>query len=458
MKVLNNDYSNKFIKTTKKSSGHKKGNISIQNIQNNSNISSSLPKLNKTLYKYVNEKLDSMKKLNNNNKNTLIVNQHNKSNSKKKHIFIYKKASLSPNLRGVKKSKEKNLKQKNIKEKIYNKKSISKNKILNQSVVDNNFNKNKSFTIITKRKENSKHSSIIKNSISTSAGLSISSNKIYESNRYIYSNNNSHSHDKKNNTNTTYNINNRNDQRFFIEERDYCNHKINNFNYETGSDDILNENMIFLKCDNYSTLTFGNSFSYSNSKRKNNEENINININNKNINITSFIDENNINDNNNNKNIYYYKLKEENESLKKELQVSTDQINILKKEIKKLKKNSRYYMKKTPKNNEPNLWDKKYLHKDLIKNKKIYNNNKINNISFYGLNGKIKIKKGILDKINNSVNINNVNKDKKKIKGIKINLNLKKITKKNEEEYYSCCILDKPCEQIKENISNLKIV
>ena len=50
---------------------------------------------------------------------------------------------------------------------------------------------------------------------------------------------------------------------------------LNNFCYETISkeDSNDNDNKIILKCDNYSMLTFGNSFSYSNSqKRKSNKK------------------------------------------------------------------------------------------------------------------------------------------------------------------------------------------
>lgn len=71
---------------------------------------------------------------------------------------------------------------------------------------------------------------------------------------------------------------------------------INNFYYETlskeDSNENENENKIILKCDNYSLLTFGNSFSYSNShkrqtnkkffnkeNKKNNNERIKLNLN-----------------------------------------------------------------------------------------------------------------------------------------------------------------------------------
>jgi hypothetical protein len=71
---------------------------------------------------------------------------------------------------------------------------------------------------------------------------------------------------------------------------------INNFSYETISKEDSNDSdkKIILKCDNYSLLTFGNSFSYSNSQKrktnkgflnnendKNNNKNNNKDINNK---------------------------------------------------------------------------------------------------------------------------------------------------------------------------------
>ena len=124
-------------------------------------------------------------------------------------------------------------------------KKYFKNKNMNKSFMNNNFNKNKSLNTIIKRKENNKHSSNIINSISTSAGLSISSNKINESFIYNNSKNNSQQHDKNINSNIANDINNRNDNINLIEERDYYNHKINNFNYEKESDDVFNENMLF---------------------------------------------------------------------------------------------------------------------------------------------------------------------------------------------------------------------
>ena len=109
---------------------------------------------------------------------------------------------------------------------------------------------------------------------------------------------------------------------------------LNNFRYETISKEDNNDSddKIILKCDNYSLLTFGNSFSYSNShKRKTNKKYLNKK-NEKNINEIKRI-------NKTIENNYMIKLKEENEILKKELKESTQQISILKNKIKYLKEN-----------------------------------------------------------------------------------------------------------------------
>ena len=151
---------------------------------------------------------------------------------------------------------------------------------------------------------------------------------------------------------------------------------INNFCYETISKEDSNENKIILKCDNYSLLTFGNSFSYSNShKRQTNKkflnkekdkihkERLNLNINKE-------------NDNN-----YINKLKEENEFLKRELKESTEQISYLIDKIKDLKNNSFLPVKNRKKSIYRNTSIKvnktKEIYEEKIKNKLI----KINKIN-----------------------------------------------------------------------------
>ena len=123
---------------------------------------------------------------------------------------------------------------------------------------------------------------------------------------------------------------------------------INNFLYETlskeDSNENENENKIILKCDNYSLLTFGNSFSYSNSnKRQTNKKFFNKEVN-KSNNERIKLNLNKENDFN-----YINKLKEENEFLKKELKESTEQISYLIHKIKDLKNDSFLPIKKTKK-------------------------------------------------------------------------------------------------------------
>ena len=128
---------------------------------------------------------------------------------------------------------------------------------------------------------------------------------------------------------------------------------INNFCYETISKEDSNENeeKIVLKCDNYSMLTFGNSFSYSNSqKRKTNRKFLN-NDNKKSSNKQNDVDLDQLNDNS-----YVNRLKLENETLKKELEESAQQISFLMHQIKDLKDNT-YILPKKPR--------KKNIHRNI---------------------------------------------------------------------------------------------
>ena len=248
---------------------------------------------------------------------------------------------------------------------------------------------------------------------------------------------------------------NRVSHRFFLDEHNYCRPKINNSNYEAGSDDNFNENIIFLKCDNYSSLTFGNSFSYSNSHRTKSTKKQNNIDENKTNNLTFYCKSNNKNK------FYLNKLKEENEALKKELQQSNDQIILLKYQIKELKevnlkKNSRNSMFPT------NLWNKKNIKYEILENR---NYNDIKNTKEFSLDlgniEKTKFNKDFLNKINNTINESDLLGEKRKIINVKKNMNLKKKNHKKSQDipndYSSFCFLDKPCEKITECISNLKI-
>ena len=166
---------------------------------------------------------------------------------------------------------------------------------------------------------------------------------------------------------------------------------INNFCYETISkeDSNDNDNKIILKCDNYSMLTFGNSFSYSNSQKRKSNKKFFKKDNNNNCNNT-IKTKGNFNDNS-----YVNKLKEENEFLKKELKESTEQITFLIHQIQDLKDNSYFPIKKNRKKSIPrNVFVKQNKTKESydikIKNK-LNLINKLNNQIKNNKNNDIKI-------------------------------------------------------------------
>lgn len=478
MKTFLNDRQSKNINYQKEVGMLKKIKIASHISEYKSYLSSSLPKESKTIKKYINEKLNSIKKTKTQLPNSLIHRNSKRSTQKTKTSLIYNKNNATTKLNTNLKTIDKGLNQKIVKKIIYKKNILAlKNTHRQNDNIHNDTNIHndnyKSFN--AKKNDNSK----IINSISTSGGMTNSTDKDKDKNE-VNSKFNYYDDQK---TNFVYSlgqnsleknnilINRYNNNRFLLEESNYCKHKINNFNYETGSDDNLNENIVFLKCDNYSSLTFGNSFSYSNSQRskKYNDENLNIN----NI--------NNINDNNNSNNIpffynkkksnknYVNKLKEENEALKKELKESNDQISLLKYQIKELAEINCSNLKKSTRNivfPPPNLWDKRHIKYDFIdsnSNNNINNSMKMNKTNndcsmSFRYNERMKIKKDMLARINNTFNEESFFKNKKKLINVKKNINLKKkCYKKNHEEFYSLCQLDKPCEKITECISNLRI-
>ena len=170
---------------------------------------------------------------------------------------------------------------------------------------------------------------------------------------------------------------------------------INNFYYETlskeDSNEKENENKIILKCDNYSLLTFGNSFSYSNSHKRQTNKKFFNKENNRSNNERIKLNLNKENDFN-----YINKLKEENEFLKKELKESTEQISYLIHKIKDLKNDSFLPIKKTK---------KKSIHRNTSikvnrKNKEKYEENIKNKLTRINKLNKTKNKK------NNDVIVN----------------------------------------------------
>ena len=194
---------------------------------------------------------------------------------------------------------------------------------------------------------------------------------------------------------------------------------INNFYYETlskeDSNENENENKIILKCDNYSLLTFGNSFSYSNSHKRQTNKKFFNKENNRNNNERIKLNLNKENDFN-----YINKLKEENEFLKKELKESTEQISYLIHKIKDLKNDSFPPIKKARK-------------KSINRNTSI----KVNRVNKEKYEEKIKNKLTRLNKLNKTNNKKNndmiVNSKKNKIENIAIIHKKKKSQEKFDE-------------------------
>ena len=478
MNVNNNDFYSRSLRDIKMPNLRKNSKLSSPN---NQRITSPILKTNKTIQKYINEKLSSMKRINN-SKNEQLSHLQNKPkiNYKNHPNIIRSKLIYSPKQKQSQKQIDLLKKKKKFKEKILiENKSKSKNKeknnVTNYKSIEHS---NKSVNSFLNKKQNIKDSKDLKeskfiNSISTSSGFSFQSNenrkclpfsskeKSTDKSKKEANNSNIYNNNSSNNTISVKKCNNNmnNDEaKQTIEDTRRYRHNINNFNYESGSDDNMSDNKIYLKCDNYSLLTFGNSFSYSNSQRskstkKNGNENIeeyNYNGKNKTINYCKDLI---INYSNNNKNnTYINKLKEENETLKKELKESNEQINFLMYQIKELKQNKNFRPKKCSKNKKvcsPNIWKNKNIQFSLLE--KEAKNELINN------ENDIKFNKDSLKYLNKIIGEKNYKNCKKKII-IKRKLNInRKENKKINNKNNSVCSLERPGEKIIQCISKLKI-
>lgn len=460
MKVQHNECLTKSLKMTKKENLNKKEDITIKIKLNKTDFSFSKMKCIKNLKKNINDKFSSIKKENINLKksfdfkNALKQDNTSKSNSNNKKTIIVKNNRFSEKRIGlIHKSKivkhKKNKSQNAIYYRNYNS-NDNKNNTIKKNIISLKYNSggnklvnknmNKSFNNISNKNQDSKLDKNVNNSLVLSLGKK--ENKSYINFRDSENNNQKHN----------YNIDSQSMEKnnIFIEENK---ENINNFCYETGTKEKdSHENKIILKCDNNSLLTFGNSFSYSNSQKSksdkkyfnNDANNKDINNNDKNKNSGFFlVGQNNLNNNYN----YVNKLKEENETLRKELKESNDQISLLMSQIRELKESKNFKSIKIGKKKvcPPNLWNKKQMNFDDDKeNKNIYNifvDNKINE--------KINNKKNILKPLNgNKLKVNKIKINQK------LNMNNKNFKKKKNDD--SIC-LDKPCEKINECISKIKI-
>jgi len=96
----------------------------------------------------------------------------------------------------------------------------------------------------------------------------------------------------------------------------------NNYEIDSSEDNIMDNKILLKKCENGSPITFGNSFSYTNSKKSSSTRRVLKNNDNEDADIK------------NDENIFL--LKNQNETLKKELKETNEQITFLKGEIEKL--------------------------------------------------------------------------------------------------------------------------
>ena len=349
----------------------------------------------------------------------IIINRKYNSLMLKSQDFPFQKTNYTKNLKKIIKNRHNSTKEeKNAYKKTYNSKfyfnnKLSSSKEINIQTINTRHIKNsitppkKTKIKIIKKKEgqhkrnNKSISCLINEGLNKeSASTGLSSGTGDKDKELIKNVVDSEENNRKININNfNYNADSHSNKLETILFEDKTNN-LNNFCYETISkeDSNDNDNKIILKCDNYSMLTFGNSFSYSNSqKRKSNKK--------------FFKNENNNNSNNIIKkkgnfkdNSYVNKLKEENEFLKKELKESTEQITFLIHQIQDLKDNTYLPIKKNRKKSIPrNIFIK------TNKTKESYDI-------------KIKNKLNLISKLNNQVK-NNKNND--------IKINLKKNQIKN---------------------------
>ena len=317
-------------------------NIKNEIVMNQDNFS--IYKVNKTLQKYINQKLRHLKSLPKTTKNESIrtkshfhtrnvssnkIKSKNKNNKKNEIVNISVKTKRNNKAKkGRNKNQELLLCKKEFKtNKIYssynNLSNIIKNK-KNSNIININNNKMQS-PIQTKGKLISNFYQNYSSSMSTGISLNNNNNEFYKSCSNFLDNNsffNSIDSINKNQDNEFFPYFNKN---FKINSNEDRNNTTNNYEIDSSEDNIIN-NKIFLKCGgNGSPITFGNSFSYTNSKRSSSTRRIVKNNDNDNIEEKDDVD--------------ISLLKNQNENLKKELKETSEQITFLKNEILKLMKN-----------------------------------------------------------------------------------------------------------------------
>ena len=328
---------------------------------------SSMYKTNKTIQKYINQKLSSLQshtqkqnikkvkeKKNNNN--------YNYNNNKSKTINHSRNSSLN-NIKNTKTKINNKICKKNIS--IKNKKNKNKNgrnTNQNNSLMNKEYKTNKVFSSYNNlpdlpnllnnnnntntNKNNSNYNNYsIKSPIQTkgklitnyyqnysssmSTGISLNNNnEFFKSCSHFLDNNSFHKYDSSENENENDNLDKeyipifKNNLKINTNE-DRNNNTTNNYEIDSSEDNMIDNKIYFKGGGNGSPITFGNSFSYTNSKRSSSTRRVFKNNDND---ISEFKDDDNS----------VFLLKSQNETLKKELKESNEQITYLKNEIEKL--------------------------------------------------------------------------------------------------------------------------
>jgi hypothetical protein len=330
----------------------------------------SMFKTNKTLQKYIDQKLSSIKPISQTKKNDLkYINKSHfqtrnnslntkKNNNKNKSANKRHSKNESNNTKDNKLNKGRNNKKKILslkKEYKTNQNYSSFNNMANLINKKNNINKKFKSPVQTKGKLIKNFYQNYNSSISTGISMKTNTNDVYKSCSNFLDNNSLTKYNNSDNEmeNQDFEIIPLMNKDFKVYSNWERNNKSINNNYEIDSseDNIMDNKIILKKCENGSPITFGNSFSYTNSKKSSSTRRVLKNNDNEEADIK------------NDENIFL--LKSQNETLKKELKESNEQIIFLKGEIEKLIKkkkikNCKYALQSKNKCSQPTSYAKRH--------------------------------------------------------------------------------------------------
>ena len=312
----------------------------------------SIYKSNKTLHKYINQKLNLLKShpkaaKNETKKNKSNINSRNTSlninrTNKTKNIKTKSKINISINIKNKNKNGRNSKQNISLLKKEYNSNKIFSsynnlpnllNNKSNNNINNNNINTNNNDNIIKSPMQTKGKlvSNLYQNySSSMSTGISSSNNNdLFKSCSNFLDNNSFIKYDNNNDSGKKLQ-----DKEYFPfinsnlkinSNEDRNNNTTNNYEIDSSEDNIIDNKIFFKSGGDGSPITFGNSFSYTNSKRSSSTRRILKNNDNENMDNIYNKDDDNVS-----------LLKSQNETLKKELRESNEQITYLKNEIEKL--------------------------------------------------------------------------------------------------------------------------